>query len=493
MKISRPSTLLLAALLMLPMSVALASGGSESLIQQGTGIGGTFDSNFETIALSFVHIARVVVSIMTCIALGMIMFGIEDGKKSLWNWMLGAGLAVNIGSYLLDVFVMPGTSAAGGGAPAPFVPNLHQADKNAASIDILSQFMIAYMQIINHGAQIIVPISVRILLILAVIEASWELSFKLISGDKIKYLLSFSIKIGFLIFLMENWLDGLGLMNSLSQGFETMGLMMGGTSAAVSPDSIVNNAVKIFFLFWEKASFNSLGLLLVNGIALIGVVVLLFLVSIEMFMARIEFYTLALLVLPLLPFMITSKFSFLSDNAIGAMFNLAIKVMAIAFLTSIIGPMLDGFTDQLKDAKDPWTNIGVLMQVVLVCLILYLLIKKVSGLVSTILNGTPSLGGSGMMDTVRGAAGGAVGAASKGAQMAGNVAGAKFVAREAAAAGNGPQNIAIGTLAQLGKSAIRNNPMTRSYREGMRNIESRNIKEKTSRIKDDIGKSYRNE
>lgn len=56
----------------------------------------------------------------------------------------------------------------------------------------------------------------------------------------------------------------------------------------------------------------------------------------------------------LLPFMITSKFSFLSDKAIGAMFNLAIKVMAIAFMTTIIEPFLNGFAQKVAGTKDAW-------------------------------------------------------------------------------------------------------------------------------------------
>lgn len=142
-------------------------------------------------------------------------------------------------------------------------------------------------------------------------------------------------------------------MTALSQGFETMGLMAGGTTTDVSPDNIVNNAIQIFSVFWDKAHFNSLGLLVVNCVSLLTMIVLLFLTAIEMFMARVEFYTMAMLVMPLLPFMITSKFSFLSDKAIGAMFNLAIKIVAIAFMTTIIEPFLNGFAQRWPVPRMP--------------------------------------------------------------------------------------------------------------------------------------------
>lgn len=81
--------LLVIAFLAVHSDVALAAS-SESLVSQGTGIGGTFDKDFETIAKAFVAIAKVVVVIMTCVALGMVMWGVEDGKKTMWNWILGS-------------------------------------------------------------------------------------------------------------------------------------------------------------------------------------------------------------------------------------------------------------------------------------------------------------------------------------------------------------------------------------------------------------------
>lgn len=453
--------------------VALAAS-SESLVSQGTGIGGTFDKDFETIAKAFVAIAKVVVVIMTCVALGMVMWGVEDGKKTMWNWILGAGLAVNIGSFLLSVFTMPDVSSSGA-AVTPFVPDLKSS--NDGKISVLGDFMSTYQQVINHGASVITPICIRILLILTVIEASWELSFKLISGDKIKYLLSLSIKVGFIIFLLENWVGGMGLMTALSQGFETMGLMAGGTTADVSPDNIVNNAVKIFSVFWDKAHFNSLGLLVVNCVSLLTMIVLLFLTAIEMFMARVEFYTMAMLVMPLLPFMITSKFSFLSDKAIGAMFNLAIKIMAIAFMTTIIEPFLNGFAQKVAGTKDAWEQVGIIFQVLLCALILYILVRKISELASGLLNGQPSLGGGSMTSTMRGAVGGA-------AAAAGNVRGAAALAKAAGHSGAG--GLTVGTLAQIGKAAMRSNPAVRGYRAGMRNIQRKNQTETSSKIVQDI-------
>lgn len=486
------AAIILAAIFILPQDIALAAATqSDSLVSQGSGLGGLFDQNFTKMVLGFIQIARVVVVAMTCIGLAMVMLGLESGNKTLWNWMLGAGLAVNFGGYILDNFVFPAASPGTSGV-TPFVPDLQSS--NDGKISVLGDFMTTYMQVINHGAATITPVCVRILLILAVAEASYSLAFKLISGDKIKYLLAVTIKIGMMIFVIENWVEGIGLMPALSQGFETMGLMMGGATAACEPDSIVANAIEMFAAFWDNAHLTSVGLFFVNVIALLMMIVVLFLTAIEMTMARIEFYTMALLVMPLLPFIITSKFSFLSDKAIGAMFNLAIKVMAIAFIGTVAGPFLSGFAKKVASTSNPWEQLGIVFQVLLASMMLYIIVKKISSLVAGILNGQPSLGGSDMTSSVRGAVGGA-------ASAAGNVRGAAALASAAgygAGASSRPGKygaLTIGALAELGKSAARNNAMTRGYRSGIQNTIQRNkidrsseIVKKASKEKEDIGK-----
>ena len=95
--------LLAIAFLAVHSDVALAAS-SESLVSQGTGIGGTFDKDFETIAKAFVAIAKVVVVIMTCVALGMVMWGVEDGKKTMWNWMSSLSRSTGIKDLQIIVF-----------------------------------------------------------------------------------------------------------------------------------------------------------------------------------------------------------------------------------------------------------------------------------------------------------------------------------------------------------------------------------------------------
>ena len=157
-------------------------------------------------------------------------------------------------------------------------------------------------------------------------------------------------------------------------------------------------------------------------------------------MARIEFYTMALLVMPLLPFMITSKFSFLSDKAIGLVINLAIKVCAISFITAFIIPFFDKYQEEFLKVEGVWTSIGVILQMFLASLIIYKLTKSISTIVQGLMSGAPSLGGSMMTEQAQAAAGAALAAT-------GNVMGAR------AAAGGFMKK---GFLANIGKSAMIN-------------------------------------
>lgn len=461
--------ILLVALLLclLPDSVLAASvSDSEKILQEGAGFGTDFDDQLETIGMAFLTVAKVVVAVMTAAAAVMVGFGIEDGKRTLWNWLLGAGLAVNFGAFLVDSGFWDYADSVGSSSSFTFY-NPALAEK-LEDMDILSGFMSNYLDgIIKPGSEAILSPCMKLMVILTLIEATWELSFKLISGDKVKYLLTVAIKLGFYMFLMENWIS---LMDAVSNGFQYIGLLAGGASADgvnLKPDSITKNAISIFFVVWDNTElFTSPGLALVNILCLAAIVVSLFLTALEMFMARIEFFTMALITIPLLPFAMTPKFSFLADKATGAMINLAIKVMVISFITAMAVPFLDTFTEQMKNAEGIGRNIGALLQCVLACLLVFYLAKKIPDLVTGLLNGQPSMGGSGMIDTARTAGGAAVGAVSGVTGAIGTIRGAAAIAQSKG------QGAFTGTLAQLAKGAIMSRSPIQGYRRGIQRAEN---------------------
>jgi len=456
---------ILALLLVLGVSSTALAASSDSIVAGGTGLGGNFDKQLAVIGGTFVTLAKVTVLIMTAVAAIMVGWGIEDGKKTIWSWLLGAGLAINFGAFLTETGIVDMANSAGTG---PATPHFYEPDlkDKVGDMDILSGFMDSYLNgVIKPGSQAILSPCLKLLLILTILEVGWEMSFKLIGGDKVKYLMSVIIKMGIFMFLMMNWID---LMGALGQGFQQIGFLAGGAGADgadLKPDSIYKNGFEIFTTFWEKSSFKSIGLVLLNLVGLLTVVIAMILTSIEMFMARIEFYTMALITIPLLPFIMLNKFAFLAEKAIGGMFNLAIKLSVISFISAMAIPFMNTFQTKMAAAKDPWTQPALLFQAVLAALVIYFLTKKIPELVTSLLNGQPNLNGAGMMDMAKGAANTAVGATAGGV---GAIQGANAIA---GAVGNGGVK---GTLAQLGKSKLMSTAPVARYRSAIQAMDNLN-------------------
>lgn len=461
---------ILALLLVLGVSSTALAASSDSIVAGGTGLGGNFDKQLAVIGGTFVTLAKGTVVIMTAVAAIMVGWGIEDGKKTIWSWLLGAGLAINFGAFLTETGIVDMANSAGTGPASPhfYEPDIKDEVKD---MDILSGFMDSYLNgVIKPGSQAILSPCLKLLLILTILEVGWEMSFKLISGDKVKYLMSVIIKMGIFMFLMMNWID---LMGALGQGFQQIGFLAGGAGADgadLKPDSIYKNGFKIFTTFWENSSFKSIGLVLLNLVGLLTVVIAMILTSIEMFMARIEFYTMALITIPLLPFIMLNKFAFLAEKAIGGMFNLATKLSVISFISAMAIPFMMTFQNKMAAAKDPWTQPALLFQAVLAALVIYMLTKKIPELVTSLLNGQPNLNGAGMVDMAKGAANTAASTAAtvatSGAGGVGAIQGANAIA---SAAGNGGVK---GTLTQLGKSKLMSTAPVAKYRNAIQTMDN---------------------
>ena len=458
-------------LLVLAFSGTALAASSESIVAGGTGLGGTFDKQLAVIGGAFVTLAKVIVLVMTAVAAIMVAWGIEDGKKTVWNWLLGAGLAINFGAFLTETGIVDMAGSAGTG---PAAPHFYQPDikKNIEEMDILSGFMDSYLNgVIKPGSQAILSPCMKLLLILTVLEVGWEMSFKLVSGDKVKYLLSVIIKMGIFMFLMMNWID---LMGALGQGFQQIGFLAGGSGADdganLKPDSIYKNGFNIFNTFWENASFDSIGLVILNVVSLLIVLIAMILTAIEMFLARIEFYTLALITIPLLPFIMLNKFAFLAEKAIGGMFNLAIKLSVISFITAMAIPFMNSFQTKIAAAEDPWTQPELLFQAVLAALIIYFLTKKIPELVTSLLNGQPNLSGGGMMDMAKGMASSAAGAAGTAVNGAAGALGKWRGASALAVANNNGGT--RGTLAELKRDTLMSTGPVARYRKAIEDMDA---------------------
>ena len=357
------------------------------------------------------------------------------------------------------------------------------------------------MQYTRYGArQMIVP-AMKLLLILTTVQASVKIALDLITGDKIKYLVEVMLHTSVYAFLILNWYGyngSLDIMGSLMAGFEQLGYDASGLTVkmAAHGQSLVasdtfGNAFQILYYGLSNAvswshpimSIPSLIMILFMGFLLI-------LTGIEMLMARIEFWTLAMLTIPLIPFAALSMTRFLFQSAINAMLNLAIKVCVIAFITAVSASMLTDYTQEFVSDHDIGTDFSLLIQGVLISLLLYMIVKKVPELVTSLISGNPQLNGATMTSMAKGAAmtGAKVGAMTRG--MGG-------LARHAIMGDNNNQNGGDGGLgyvnamrqgARLGKNF--DNKKKDGQRMGMFSTKNANGQQSPS-VMGNVGKAVR--
>lgn len=496
------AAVLLSLFIVLPDTVALAANGGIfagsatntdlfGIIDFGSQVnGGTggFRDQLKNLVQGFFSISYTIITIMTAVAGFMIVFGIEDGKKVLWQYMLGIGLAINFGGFLMELFG-PTIGNTGSGGAMPTLPTAVTTIKDVkegedVNIDILSQFMSYYTQlVVVQGQNVIVPIAYKLTLIFAAVDGVYKLATNMISGDKVKFMLSTTIKVGFYLFLISNWT---ALATAIGQFFQDIGAAAGGEAGKdLKHDSIVNNAMTLWNLVWGDINLSPFEptSAIASIIAIIVTVICLFLTSIEMFMARIEFYTMMLITIIMLPFGLIERFKFLSDNSIAAVFNLGAKMMLITFIQCIAVGLMTKYMAVAKDADVG--SLSVLLQMVLLSIILLLITKKVPELASSFLQGQPGLSGSSMTQMTQRVRQGMAAAASAGVGGVATVAGgaaavgsALDMAKGAQAASGGSMGragLAKATIGNLARGAAvsyaSNSRIGRSIASGMKTVQ----------------------
>ena len=199
------------------------------------------------------------------------------------------------------------------------------------------------------------------------------------------------------------------------------------------------------------------------AVSLLIFVVCCFLVGLEMFMARIEFYTLALLGIPLLAFGAIKHFEYLAQNTIRAVFNCGVKLSIIAFLQAVLCRIFSKYTADVVHSMSIHRNdLGpeiqsLAFQLVLMSLIMFLLVFKVPKLIQGLLSGNPSLGASDMTGTAMGVATTAV------STTAMFVGAGKAASQAKAAAEAGDKTVApwrMSQMKQFGAALMRHAPIT---------------------------------
>ena len=325
----------------------------------------------------------------------MLMFGETGGmfKKSL-QIIFGVTMSVNIGDWLLLVFpILSGATS----TTAPLAYSVMLTSDN-----FLSSFMMYFIAVAYNGAAALQGPALAIMGTITIIEIALTLAFNY-ETDHIKYIFKEFLKVGFFIFLVQQWIGGTyGIANNIYDGFQKLGFIAAGMPA-LSPDSIVTNGITMISGMWGatmKLGWGSLGLIIVNILALVGIFLSTCFMAIEIFMNRVEFWVISLLVIPLLPFGMNKHTKFLFEKATGAVVSLGIKVMVLSFVSAIVGPLLAGMAAAAVLPENANAQLGIILRMLLGCMVLCVLVKKAPELAQGLLSGSPSLGGGDGMKAV---------------------------------------------------------------------------------------------
>lgn len=240
--------------------------------------------------------------------------------------------------------------------------------------------------------------------------------------------------IGFIGYLINNW-HSLTMM--VVDGMTQLGLKAGGSAMSFntflnSPEQIVSDGFNVAKHVYDVCNNCSLitnaGWLIIYLVAVAMILLAMFWLAITVFVTTLEFKLVTLASMILVPFAVWQKTTFLSDRALGYVFSVGAKLLALALVVTIGEKFL---TNMTVSATPSLENAAA---IVLACFTVLVLALSGGSLASALVSGGPQLG-----------AGAVVGAAAATAAMGG----AAYLGGRAAlgAAGSPLRRYAAGTRA----------------------------------------------
>lgn len=410
---------------------------------------------------------RAIFGIVIAVSGMMWIFGANTNLfSSILKFAIGVSIITNIAwfvnsGYFFDLSGFTGTQPA-----FPTVKDI-TVDLNT-SWNFMGVFMVYYEHVIIYASSQLMPYSLKLLGLLTILEMVSVLMFKQ-NGDHFHYLVHSVIKTGVLLFLLANWINGsTSIANSIFIFFEDMGIIatdfpgqvstigLGdeNSSTALVAENIMGNAAiiaKSAFGIDDAGGGTFNGIVdtakgaydvvangktniagsIANAAVSLATIFVLIMTAGYLILTRLEFWTMALMALLLIPFGANQHTRFLFERVIGGVFNLGIKMSVISFICYCATPIL---TNMIKDMskENKWDeNIILLIACLSGCYTIMMLANKAPALVSGLLNGSPQMTRGDLMTPTRQVYGGAktavntmIGVADKAGSVGGTIAAA---------------------------------------------------------------------
>ncbi|OYW97552.1 MAG: P-type conjugative transfer protein TrbL, partial [Caulobacter vibrioides] len=231
--------------------------------------------------------------------------------------------------------------------------------------------------------------------------------------------------IGFFSWLVTNWHS---LSLTVVNGFAKLGLQASGggsigdftkapTRAVEAGLSVVVDLIKyIGDLAQQNGGFGALvhiDMIIVAGVAAIGILLAFIILAIEIAVTIIEFYIVTLIAFVVVPFGVLSQTSFLAERAIGYVISVGFKFMALAVIAGIGINIFETYT--LSAQPTVAEEAGLLLSAIF----LMMLSLKVPSIAGALISGGPQLNSGSALMGAAGVAAGAAGGALAGRAVAG--------------------------------------------------------------------------
>lgn len=258
----------------------------------------------------------------------------------------------------------------------------------------LTDLMDLIIQKCLTGAENIAPEALMLLGVLAVIDLAWILCMSVLgSGEDIFYtIVKRGIKYGIYSWLISNWASGLKLTKDIFDFFAEMGAKAAGVTEYINDPSVyalkgIQIALSIFDSIYSLG-IGSMGVILLNLLIGISIFLALAAISIHIFTTVLSFYIISTLTTILLPFGVVKQLAFLAEKAIGSIFSLGVKMLALQFILCLVSP----FLASLAPINPNSSSIAEALKILIGCAGTIFLSIRTPGLAQDLLSGSPSFG-----------------------------------------------------------------------------------------------------
>lgn len=285
-----------------------------------------------------------------------------------------------------------------------------------ADYNVIDRFLAAYLNAIDSGFGLIRPDVMNVFSLLIVISIGITAVFWALdeNNNVAGALFRKTLLIGFFAWLVSDWS---GLSKTIVLGFAQLGLKAGGSGVNVntfisSPSDLVymgmklvtGMSVQIKELSGPIAFFENFAMILVIGIAMIGVIIAFVILAVQVFVTIIEFRLVTLAAFILIPFGIMKQTSFLSDRALGYVASSGLKVLTIALIVSVGSKTFETLT------LGPVPSIEAAISILIASVVLVMLALTVPSIAAALITGGPQIGAGAALAGAAGVAAGAGGA-----------------------------------------------------------------------------------